>query len=81
VAPLLVGYVALDVLRGGRFARFTSGWRVIQFAGADDLDNPLWPLAIAAALGPVIAPFRIGKIMLRDLPQLRRLEALANTNG
>jgi len=69
---LLVGYVV---------ASFPCGWRVIQFAGADDLDNPLWPLAIATVLGPVIAPFRIGKIVLRDLPELRRLEALVTAEG
>jgi hypothetical protein len=72
---------AIELLIGYVIASFPCGWRVIQFAGADDLDNPLWPLGIAAVLGSIIAPFRIGKIVLRDLPELRRLEALANTNG
>ncbi|HEY4026895.1 MAG TPA: DnaJ domain-containing protein [Candidatus Dormibacteraeota bacterium] len=69
--------VAIETLLGYVVASYPSGWRVMRGSDGDDYqqDGPV-ALLLAAVVGPVVAPFRMGKI-LWDLRQVRQLEAIA----
>lgn len=76
-----VGHTPLEILGAELaavylIASLPSGWRVMQVFGADEDENVGMMLLWAAVLGPVVAPFRIGKT-LWDLRRLGELEALA----
>jgi hypothetical protein len=73
--PLIVG---LELLAGYMVASFPSGWRIARPAEGDELDDSrvLLGCLLAAVLGPIVAPFRMIKIVY-ELRQVRQLEALA----
>jgi hypothetical protein len=70
---------ALEALSGCVVACYPSGWRVMRHR-VDTYGETLAGLLIAAAVGPVVAPFRMARIAW-DLRQVRRLEALARDAG
>ncbi len=60
-------------------ASYPTGWRVVHRPGADlHGEGLLLALALALVVGPIVAPFRMGKIAW-DLHRLGRLEALARS--
>jgi hypothetical protein len=71
--------LALEALSGCVVACYPSGWRVMR-GRVETYGEVLAGLLIAAAVGPVVAPFRMAGIAL-DLRRVRRLEALARDGG
>jgi DnaJ-domain-containing protein 1 len=73
--PLIV---ALELLGGYLIASFPSGWRITRpqdysQIGDDDL---LFGCLLGLVLGPIVAPFRMAKVV-SELRQVKRLEAIA----
>jgi hypothetical protein len=69
-------WLAVDCLIGYEVASYPTGWRVMRTLGADGEEDVLITLLLAAVAGPVVAPFRMGKIAW-DLRQVRRLDQIA----
>jgi hypothetical protein len=69
--------LALEAALGYLVASYPSGWRVVgPVEEYEDHDDVLIALVAAAVVGPVVAPFRMARIVW-DWRQLGRLEALA----
>jgi hypothetical protein len=78
--PTLI--VALELLAGYLVASFPSGWRITR---PDDLTEMgggdlVFGCLSGLLLGPIVAPFRMGRIVL-ELRQVGRLEAIARAGG
>jgi DnaJ-like protein len=69
-------WLVVDALIGYEVASYPTGWRVMRALGADAEEDVPVTLLLAAVAGPIVAPFRMGKIAW-DLRQVGRLEQIA----